>query len=201
MVEDERTISRATSTHKDPRLYKIRRHVRRYWWAYAILAIVVALAIALPVMFVVYRNTAQAQIYAAIIAATDQRILDPTPLGFTLNQTSVLLTSSSYQPWLYPWSGSFYLPNSTVSFLTVTIPGATAYNGSTFRIQQPVQIDSTPEFISSSMLIFSSKNFTLDLRGTGDLKLDAWPRIGVDYDKSINFLGMPFTIPLGAQQG
>ncbi|QIW98347.1 hypothetical protein AMS68_003865 [Peltaster fructicola] len=170
---------------------KLLRHVLRFWYLYLLLIIVGTLAIILPIIYVVYPNTAQSQVDSSTIIPTHQSITKVTPTSFYYNQSALLEISTSYNPppQLFTWNGSYYVEGSTEPFLSIVIPQIAAQNGSEIQTAQEIQITNMPEFIKNNDLIFNSDNFSIYLRGNGQLKESILSTININYDKKISLRG------------
>ncbi|KAF2225317.1 hypothetical protein BDZ85DRAFT_193972 [Elsinoe ampelina] len=168
----------------------IKRHCARFWWIYVIALIIVILAVVLPIIFVGYPRLAQSGINKAQLVPTAQIIRNPAPDSADLTLDSVLLSDSNLHPDLDSFNGSFYLEGQTTPFVSVTIPAIKAENGTTARVQQSIQITDLAAFTRYTTTLLATKNFLVNLRGSGGLKQGGLPRITVNYNQTINLTGL-----------
>lgn len=168
---------------------RLKRHCVRFWWIYVFTFIAVVLCVVLPIVYVAYPRQAQSDVNNSVIIAESEGVTNAKPNSFFYNNSAVLEVFTSNQPQLYSWNGSYYLENSSVPFLSVTIPGIRAANGAQIQIAQEVQIYNMEEFIQNNNMLFKSRNFSIYLRGSGGLRLGGLPYINVNYDKKIDLAG------------
>lgn len=102
-------------------------------------------------------------------------------------------SDSKYHPTLYPFNASFYILDNENNppFASIRTPQIKASNGSQSEVPlQRVNITHPDEFTRYVLLALGSEEFTVALRGKGDLKTGALPKTGVTYDKNITMKGM-----------
>ncbi|KAJ9656055.1 hypothetical protein H2198_005215 [Neophaeococcomyces mojaviensis] len=120
-------------------------------------------------------------------------IENPGPESVTFSFDQTLYTSSKYHPTLYPFNASFYLLDSQMPFASIQTPQIQATNGTKSTVPpQQVNITHMDEFTKYVLLALASEEFTVALRGEGDLKQGSLPKTSVDYDKNITMKGLSF---------
>lgn len=121
-------------------------------------------------------------------------IENPEPNSVQLSFTQTFETDSKYYPTLYPFNGSFYLIDKpdNPAFASIRTPKVVAQNGTESQVPaQTVNITFPDEFTRYVLLAFESENFTIALRGNGDLKQGSLPKTTVSYDQNITMKGRP----------
>ena len=120
-------------------------------------------------------------------------IQNPTPDSVELGFTQMFYSDSKYDPTLYPFNASFYMLDNDDNppFASIRTPKITKVsNGTETEVPlQRVNITHMDEFTRYVLLAFSSEEFTVALRGNGDLSTGAMPRTGVKYDQNITLKG------------
>jgi len=134
-------------------------------------------------IFVAYPHIAQKGIDGSKTVVIAQGISNPTPNTIDLDLTAILESSSSYAPHLYSWNASLYLEGSDVPFTYLTVPESQAANGTQIHIRQTAQIANLTEFNKFSAKTFASDNFTIYLRGSGELKQGTLQKTSVQYNE------------------
>lgn len=119
-------------------------------------------------------------------------IQNPTPDSIDLSFKQVFNTNSSYHPTLYPFNASFYLLDKqySVPFGSIETTEIHASNGvGTDFPTQRMNISHMGRFTDYVLATLGSEEFTIALRGHGDLKEGGLPRTSVTYDKNITMKG------------
>lgn len=119
-------------------------------------------------------------------------IQNPSPDSVELAFTQVLRSNSSFHPTLYPFNASFYILDneSNPPFASIQTPEIKASDGLETNIEpQEVNITHPEEFTRYVLLALASEEFTIALRGDGDLKQGALPKTSVRYDQNITLKG------------
>lgn len=144
-------------------------------------------------IYVGYPRIAQNAVNDAQIQLVSMSIENPTPESVDLSFKQVFNTNSSYHPTLYPFNASFYLLDQqySVPFGSIETTEIRASNGAgtDFPLQRMniSQMDRFTKYVSTTL---SSEEFTIALRGHGDLKEGALPKTSITYDKNITMKGM-----------
>lgn len=147
-----------------------------------------------PSIYVGYPKIARDNINDSSLEVTSMQILNPAPDSIELAFTQRLYTNSSYHPTLYPFNASFYLLDNRDNppFASIQTPELQAANGTTSNVElQRVNITHLEEFTRYVLLSLASEEFTIALRGNGDLKQGGLPRTSVSYDQNITMKGTP----------
>lgn len=143
-------------------------------------------------VYVGYPKAARHAIRDSSLNVTSMSILDPAPDSIELTVVEKLYSKSSYHPTLYPFNASLYLLNHQEAppFVSIQTSEIKAHNNATVTIgPQRVNITNLHEFTNFVLMTAASEQFTYALRGKGDLKQGALPRVGVNYDKNITMKG------------
>lgn len=126
------------------------------------------------------------------LQVTAMSIQNPRPDNVDLAFTQVLLSNSSFHPTLYPFNASFYLTDkdSNLPYASIRTPEIKSSNGTIANVAtQQVNITHPKEFTRYVLTSLASEEFTIALRGTGDLKQGSLPKVSVDYDQTIVLKG------------
>ena len=142
---------------------------------------------------------AKSQVAESRLEVKSMDIESPTPKSIELAFTQVLHSNSSYHPTLYPFNASFYLVDKRDNppFASIRTPEFEARNGAESQVPlQRVNITHPDEFTRYVLTALDRENFTIALRGTGDLKLGSLPKTSVDYDQNITMKGEKLPLQL-----
>lgn len=151
-------------------------------------------------VYVGYPRLARNQIKDSKLNVTSMTILNPTPDSVDMSFQQVFISDSKYHPTLYPFNASFYLLDGANNppFASIQTPQIQAGNGVVSNVpSQKVNITHLNEFTRYVLLSLASEEFTIALRGRGDLKQGILPKTTVDYDTNITMKGNdPSSVPL-----
>ncbi|PYI00896.1 hypothetical protein BO78DRAFT_401733 [Aspergillus sclerotiicarbonarius CBS 121057] len=167
---------------------RVGTHFKRWWWVYLIVLIVVVLVVVLPVVYVAYPKMAQTLVNNSNLTVTMMDISDPSPSSFTLNQTQVIGTNSSYHPTMYSFSGAVSLAG-LAAFAHVQIPKFNAHNGVVVEVDQRVNLTNVTAFADFCRAAIMSEEFQLNVYGRQGLKEDSLPKTTVTYNHTATMKG------------
>lgn len=169
---------------------RVKRHCAKFWWLHIIIFIAISLIIILPVIYVGYPHIAQSDINSSNIHTTLQIIRNATPNNTTLTIEGVLLTNSIFHPTLYAFNASLYLKGHDLPFTTFTVPTMKGKNGTTFQVNQTVDIVNLDETTQYAVAVLANETVPVTLKATGGLKLGGLPYTTVHYNQAVNVPGM-----------
>lgn len=145
-------------------------------------------------IYVAYPKIARRSVDDSSLQVTSMAIQNPSPDSVELGFTQVFYSGSKYHPTLYPFNASFYMLDNgnNPPFASIRTPQINkASNGTESEVPlQRVNITHMDEFTRYVLLALGSEEFTIALRGHGDLSTGALPKAGVNYDKNITMKGM-----------
>ncbi|KAF3483975.1 uncharacterized protein GIQ15_03299 [Arthroderma uncinatum] len=163
---------------------------RRFWWLIAIIFVVVALVIILPVIFVAYPKLAQRDVSDSTLAITDMQTSDPTPDSMHVKITQVIGSKSKFHPVLDPFDAQVFLSGEKESFMTLSTPEVKSHDGVKAIVDQDVQIKNHDGFAAFSKAVMLSEHLDLLVIGKTQLKLGGLQKTTVDYNKTVSLKGM-----------
>ncbi|RMZ91139.1 hypothetical protein DV736_g1592, partial [Chaetothyriales sp. CBS 134916] len=171
---------------------KIQNLIRNKWCIGLIIAIVLVVILVPVLLLVVYPHIAQSITNKARIIVLSEAALSPTPDSIRLDINSSFVVNSKYHPVLYPFNASLYLDEQAstpfVSFETPRINHIK--NGSTLSISQTVPIPHADAFTAFTKKALSSKDFTLILKGKGQLQQGGLTKATVTYNQKVFLTGL-----------
>ncbi|RMD44507.1 hypothetical protein DV735_g721, partial [Chaetothyriales sp. CBS 134920] len=171
---------------------KLKNFIRKTWWMWLILGIIITVILVPVLLLVIYPHIAQSAANKASIVVTELSSLNPTPNSIALDINNTFIIHSSYHPTLYPFNASLYLDDEAstpfISFESPKIPHVK--NGSTALIQQTAAIYNVDEFTSFVKKVLVSDKFNVTLRGKGKLKEGGLPKTGVTWHQPASLVGL-----------
>jgi Protein of unknown function (DUF3712) len=115
--------------------------------------------------------------------------LNPAPNALDLELDSLFISKSKYHPNLDAFNATLSLKGRDEPFVSFEIPAIKARNGTEAQVKQRVQITNMDEFTRYTETVLGSKEYTVELKGKGKLKLGSLPKTTVDYDQEVTQKG------------
>ena len=116
-------------------------------------------------------------------------IASPTPDSFHLTQTQHIGSKSAFHPTIYAFPAAVSLAGASAPFATVQVPRVKADDGAAVRIDEHVRLSDEKAFAKFAKTVMMQEEFGLNVQGQAGLKLGGLPRVGVDYNKTVNMKG------------
>lgn len=144
-------------------------------------------------IYVAYPTMARKAISESTLNVTSMTITNPKPDSVELSFKQTFYTQSKYHPTLYPFNASFYMIDNVdnPAFASIRTPKVQAANGTESEVPpQTVNITFPDEFTRYVLLAYQSEEFTIALRGNGDLKQGSLPKTTVSYNQNLTMKGI-----------
>lgn len=116
-------------------------------------------------------------------------ISNPTPTSFTLNQTQVIGSHSSFHPRIYSFEAAVSLLGAAVSFSRVQVPGVQSQDGAEVVVSQIVDLKNASPFGDFAKAVMTDEEVELQIFGRPFLKEGALPKIRITYNKTVSMKG------------
>lgn len=136
-----------------------------------------------------YPNIAQGDVDDSTLDVTQMDISDPAPDSFKLNITEVLGTDSSFHPQFDPFEATVLMGGSETPFLTLDVGGFKANDGTEIHVEQDIKLADVDAFSEYATAVMANETVSLIIRGKPQLQEGKLPKIGVNYDKTIEMKG------------
>ncbi|KAJ6073170.1 hypothetical protein N7467_011255 [Penicillium canescens] len=186
----------AAATTAKPTLWQhFKTHMKRFWWAYLIGVCCAVLVIILPIFYVGIPNFANDYINKYEYDYDGLRITNPRPTAFHVKQSKSLKMGGGF-------SGSGHLTafNATIRvkdtdeiFAVFPVPEIQFSNGASFDIDHDLDLSCVECLSSLATSAASSKNSSLLVEGTPDLKFGGLPTAHLNIHKIMNVNGYNVT--------
>lgn len=164
-------------------------HLRRFWWAYVIVAIVIALVTILPLIYVGFPKIAQDQVNSATASIATIKLTNPTPNSFHVVQDGFSDSTSSFHPYLDSFNVSLSILGAASSYAMITLPGLTSDAHVPVHVDQDVQILDVQAYADYNVKVLTSESFTQRINGTTTVHQPGLPATSVSYDKTVTMKG------------
>ena len=119
-------------------------------------------------------------------------LTDPTPSSAHLHQEQVLLSDSSFPPYLDTFNASLFLEETLPNikpFGYVMVPAVHSTGASPSTMDQIMQIINLDQFTKYTTLVLNSEEYRLAVRGRVGLKQRGLRKITVDYNEVVTLKG------------
>lgn len=140
-------------------------------------------------MYVGYPNIAQDDVNDSSLNITKMVISNPTPTSFTLNQTQVIGSHSSFHPQIYTFEAAVSLLGAAVPFSRVHVPGVQSRDGARVVVSQAVDLKNASAFGDFAKAVMMDEEVELRIFGRPFLKEGALPKVRVTYNKTVSMKG------------
>ncbi|KIW02270.1 uncharacterized protein PV09_06420 [Verruconis gallopava] len=174
------------------RKQKTVKHLRRYWICYVLLGIV-ALAVGLPIFFlVILPAIAQRLVDSASLPISSSKLMKPTPDTITVSLVASLKVPLGLTVHLDPTDLHLYRPETHpfTPYVTVRLPAQKLHGNTTITLEnQTVQIQNLTEFQAFLTTAVYAEEFILSARGSTTAHLGAL-KVPLTLDKGIKLKGL-----------
>ncbi|KAL1603908.1 hypothetical protein SLS60_005500 [Paraconiothyrium brasiliense] len=168
---------------------RFKNHCRKFWWCDLLVIAVIALVVALPVVYVAIPKKAQHDINASTLEVTSQEVSNPEPEKVHLKIKSIARSSSSFHPTLEAFQAGLSLPGQE-AFLTLNVPETKAEAETEIDIEQDAPIINMDSFKAYTKTTIANETFTLVMNGKTKVHQKGLSAISVDYNKNIEMKGL-----------
>ncbi|RMZ82803.1 hypothetical protein DV738_g1600, partial [Chaetothyriales sp. CBS 135597] len=171
---------------------KFKNFIRKTWWMWLILAIVITVILVPVLLLVIYPHIAQSAVNKASIVVTSLAALSPAANSISLDINNTFIIHSSYHPTLYPFNASLYLDDeASTPFVSFESPKINhVKNGSWAVVQETVPIYNLDGFTAFVKKALVSDSFNVTLRGKGKLKEGGLTKTGVTWHQNASITGL-----------
>ncbi|KAJ5584627.1 uncharacterized protein N7459_004427 [Penicillium hispanicum] len=169
---------------------RVAAHCKKWWWVHLIIFIIGLLIVVLPVVYVAYPKIAQHGITDSTLNITSMVISDPTPDSFSLKQTQVIGSGSSYHPKIYAFDAAVSLLGAATPFTTVHIPTVQSEDGAELDVSQKVDLSDSSGFGDFATAVMMNEEVSLNIYGRPKLREGSLPQITVTYNKTVTMKGL-----------
>lgn len=140
---------------------------------------------------------AQNDVNDSTLNITSMVISHPAPSSFSLHQTQVLGSDSSFHPQIYAFDAAISLLGAAVPFSTVRVPAVKSTDGVEVDVTQTVDLKDVGAFGDFAKAVMLSEEVELSIYGKPRLKQGGLPTITVTYNKTVSMKGLsPFSLSL-----
>lgn len=142
-----------------------------------------------------YPKIAQDDVNDSTLNITSMIISNPMPDSFSLEQTQVIGSHSSFHPQIYAFDAAVSLLGAAVPFVTVHVPGVKSKDGAELVVQQTVDLSDASAFGDYATAVMLNEEVSLNIYGKPGLKEGGLPKTTVTYNKTVTMKGT-FPFPL-----
>lgn len=140
-------------------------------------------------IYIGYPRLVQKEVSASSLHITEMRISNPSPSSFTLHQTQVIGSHSSFHPQIDSFEASVSLLGAAVPFSRVQVSAVKTSDGAVVEIDQVLELGNGSAFGEFVRAFMMSDVVELEISGKPSLKQGGLPRIQVEYDKVVSMKG------------
>ncbi|KIN06829.1 hypothetical protein OIDMADRAFT_46754 [Oidiodendron maius Zn] len=175
---------------------KIKRHCARWWWVHTSILCLMALIIALCLVYVGMPRIAQDGINASTLTLSSLQFLNPTPDSFTLSANATQYSSSIFTPTIDAFIASMHLvTNGSASPNAITqiaMPQIHVRHPNTNIAidNQKVPVLNFDQVTDFAIQILNQENLTVRIEGMSKLHEGALPVFKISYNSSLTFEGL-----------
>lgn len=148
-------------------------------------------------VYVGYPRIAQSDVNDSTLSITSLILSNPTPDSYTVNQTQVIGSGSSYHPNFSAFNASVTLAGSSAVFSYLNVPAVKIYDGTVVHIAQEVDISDQDAFTAFVTDTLVQETVGLNVYGRPSLKLGALPSTTVTYNKTVELTGKDASVLSG----
>lgn len=139
-------------------------------------------------VYVAYPKIAQHDVNDSTLNITSMVISNPTPESFSLKQTQVIGSHSSFHPKIYAFEAAVSL-GAAVPFATVNVPSVKSKDGAELIVEQTVDLSNASAFGDYAMAVMLNEVVSLNIYGRPGLKEGGLPKNTVTYNKTVAMKG------------
>lgn len=136
-----------------------------------------------------YPKIAQHDVNDSTLNITSMSISNPTPDSFSLKQTQVIGSGSSFHPRIYAFDAAVSLLGAAVPFATVHVPGVKSKDGAELVIEQTVDLSNASAFGDYATAVMLNEEVSMNIYGKPGLKQGELPKNTVTYNKTVTMKG------------
>lgn len=136
-----------------------------------------------------YPKIAQHDVNDSTLNITSMVISNPTPESFSLMQTQVIGSHSSFHPKIYAFEAAVSLLGAAVPFATVNVPSVKSNDGAKLIVEQTVDLSNASAFGGYATAVMLNEEVSLNIYGTPGLKEGGLPKTTVTYNKTVTMKG------------
>jgi hypothetical protein len=138
---------------------------------------------------VAYPKIAQHDVNDSTLNITSMVISNPTPESFSLKQTQIIGSDSSYHPKIYAFEAAVSLVGAAVPFATVMVPSVKSKDGAELIVEQTVDLSNASAFGDYATAVMLNEVVSLNIYGRPGLKEGGLPKSTVTYNKTVAMKG------------
>lgn len=140
-------------------------------------------------VYVAYPKIAQRDVTDSTLNITSMSISDPSPSAFSLKQTQIIGTGSSFHPKIYAFDAVISLLGAAVSFTTVRVPTVKSKDGVEVEVSQMVELNDVGAFGDYATAVMMHEEVSLNIYGRPLLQEGKLPKTRVTYNKTATMKG------------
>ncbi|CAK7567055.1 MAG: hypothetical protein SEPTF4163_005013 [Sporothrix epigloea] len=167
-------------------------HLKRFWWVYAILAILAIVLAVMLTIFVGVKNIAQSKINAAVLEVQGISCTNTASESFTLS-INTTLKSGTTKATVEAFEGVMYLEDepSHTPFVTINFPETQNKPFQTVNISQHVDIKSVPALTTFNSWLLNNDSIRVTVKGNPTVKVPGISKgYGVLFKKTVILPGL-----------
>jgi hypothetical protein len=168
---------------------RVKNHCRKFWWCDLLVIAVIALVVALPVVYVAIPKKAQHDISASTLEVQSQEATSPSPDGVHLKLISVAKSGSDFHPTLDAFQAGLSV-QGLAPFVYLNIPSIKAEAQTQIVVDQDVKVSNMDSFIAYNKLALGSETFEIDFNGKTKVHQSGLHAISVNYNKKVTMKGL-----------
>lgn len=154
---------------------------------------IIALVIALPVVYVAIPKKAQHDINASTLKVNAQDVTAPRPDTVHVRLESVAESGSSFHPTIEGFKAGLHLEGKD-PFIYLDVPEVKAESETNIVFDQDAKIASMDAFKEYNRLVMGSETFDVYMTGKTKVHQSGLKAISVDYDKKVTMKGTSFSL-------
>ncbi|CAK7213917.1 hypothetical protein SEUCBS140593_002008 [Sporothrix eucalyptigena] len=182
-VENRQPVSKKT---------KFFRHLKRFWWVYAILAILAVVLSVMLVIFVGVKNIAQSKINAAVLEVQGISCTKTETDNFVLG-INTTLKSGTTKATVEAFEGVMYLEDepSHTPFVTINFPETQNQPFQTVNISQNVNVTNLDALTTFNAWLLNNETLRVTVQGNPTVKVPGISKgYGVTFKKTVTMPGL-----------
>ena len=192
LTNDNYRAEQIESSQPQTKKAKFFRHLKRFWWVYAILAILAIVLAVMLTIFVGVKNIAQNKIDAAVLDVQGISCTSTDTNTFTLG-INTTLKSGTTKATVEAFKGVMYLEDepSHTPFVTIDFPETQNKPFQTINISQHIDIESIPALTTFNAWLLNNESLRVTVEGHPTVKVPGISKgYGVNFKKTVTLAGL-----------
>lgn len=170
-----------------------KNHCKRFWWAYLIVFVIIAVLVPVLIIFVGVPKLAQKKINESKLEIQSVQIRDTRTEGLRMEIESKITSSGGPSAKIRPFTADMYLEDKHPHkpFVRLEFPETTSKKEQTIKINQDVTIEDLEAFTTYNMWFSGNKSLTITVDGKTSVRpAGLLNDFDVDYKKTYDIDGL-----------